>query len=278
MFMGGESPAEGGFDCTGLVWYVYNQMSDVDISLSQAGRSKSALANAGTKITDISNFLPRDIVQFDYPHVGIYIGNNTIIEARKSGTRVNYRAINSYSQVSYAIRLSSVTQGQITNVTEEKRPDKPAFKDVNDSYTTSTGATFYWNNVSNATTYGLILDKYNDASNSYEWYESYWNINSGYNQALPAGKVHFPYVNNYYKGTFNDIREGQWYTDSVANAYKLGLMKGDSPTSFNPHGDVTIAEAITMAARIHCIYTTKKENFVQSGKWYQFSSRIIPKA
>ena len=108
---GGESPEEGGFDCTGLVWYVYNKMSGVNITLSQAGRSKSALASAGTKITGISNFLPGDIVQFDYAHVAIYIGDNTIIEASKPGTRIRYRTINSYSQVSYAIRLSSVTQG-----------------------------------------------------------------------------------------------------------------------------------------------------------------------
>jgi len=108
---GGESPEEGGFDCTGLVWYVYNKMSGVNISLEQAGRSKAALANAGTKIYGISNFLPGDIVQFEYAHVAIYIGDNTIIEAQKSGTRVKYRTINSYSQVAYAVRLSAVTQG-----------------------------------------------------------------------------------------------------------------------------------------------------------------------
>ena len=48
-------------------------------------------------------------------------------------------------------------------------------------------------------------------------------------------------------------------------------MKGNSKTTFNPYGKVTIAEAITMAARIHSIYTTGSENFVQSSesKWYQ---------
>lgn len=108
---GGESPSEGGFDCSGLVYYVYNKMSGVNITLSQAGRGKAALAGAGTKITGISNFLPGDIVQFNYPHVAIYIGDSTIIEAAKSGTMVRTRRITSSSGVEYAVRLSSVTQG-----------------------------------------------------------------------------------------------------------------------------------------------------------------------
>ena len=107
---GGESPEEGGFDCSGLVWYVYNKMSGVNISLEEAGRVRVKLESAGTKITDIHKFLPGDIVQFDYPHVAIYIGNNTIIEAQKRGTRIKYRTINSYSQVAYAIRLNSIKQ------------------------------------------------------------------------------------------------------------------------------------------------------------------------
>ena len=111
---GGESPSEGGFDCSGLVWYVYNQMSGVNISLSQAGRSKSALLNAGAKIIGISNFMPGDIVQFDYAHVAIYIGNSTIVEAAKAGTRIRTRTINSNSQVDYAIRLPAIIQDSNT--------------------------------------------------------------------------------------------------------------------------------------------------------------------
>ena len=61
-------------------------------------------------------------------------------------------------------------------------------------------------------------------------------------------------------------------------------MKGKSATSFVPYGDVTVAEAITMAARIHSIYTTGSENFVASGQWYQvyldyaYKNGIITKA
>lgn len=74
----------------------------------------------------------------------------------------------------------------------------------------------------------------------------------------------------YFQGQFTDVAANQWFTNSVAEAFGLGLMKGNSADTFNPYGDVTLAEAITMACRIHSIYTNGTESFVQTGsKWYQ---------
>ena len=81
--------------------------------------------------------------------------------------------------------------------------------------------------------------------------------------------VHFSRIKSYTKNLFSDVPESAWYASSVASAYELGLMKGNSDTTFNPSGDVTVAEAITMATRIHSIYSTGREDFTQSGKWYQ---------
>lgn len=81
--------------------------------------------------------------------------------------------------------------------------------------------------------------------------------------------IHFERQTIYFLDQFKDVPAEQWFTKSVASAFELGLMKGNSATTFNPYGDVTIAEAITMAARIHSIYITGTENFAQSGKWYQ---------
>lgn len=84
----------------------------------------------------------------------------------------------------------------------------------------------------------------------------------------PNGFVYFTDKYNY-RGQFTDVRSGQWYTDNVAAAYRLGLMKGNSETLFNSRGNVTVAEAITMAARIHSIFYTGGEYFMQTGvKWY----------
>ena len=82
-------------------------------------------------------------------------------------------------------------------------------------------------------------------------------------------EVHFPKMTVYFQGQFSDVPANQWFTNNVANAFSFGLMKGNSATTFNPYGDVTVAEAIAMAARIHSIYTTGTENFTQGTPWYQ---------
>lgn len=106
---GGESPEEGGFDCTGLVWYVYNRMSGLNISLSQAGRSKAALADAGEKIYDHASFLPGDVIQFTYAHVAIYVGDGRVVHARTTGTMIQETDLN-YNNVEYAVRYPGVLQ------------------------------------------------------------------------------------------------------------------------------------------------------------------------
>ena len=74
----------------------------------------------------------------------------------------------------------------------------------------------------------------------------------------------------YFQGQFADVPADQWFTSGVASAFEFGLMKGNGD-GFNPYGDVTLAEAITMAARINSIYTTGGESFDQSvgNAWYQ---------
>jgi len=83
---GGTSPS--GFDCSGLVQYVYAQHG---IKLP---RVASDQANAGTKISSMSQLLPGDLVCFSnnnngyIDHIGIYIGNNQIIHASSSAGKV----------------------------------------------------------------------------------------------------------------------------------------------------------------------------------------------
>jgi hypothetical protein len=88
--------------------------------------------------------------------------------------------------------------------------------------------------------------------------------------AFAAGSLdNFKRVNTYTQGQFADVSASSWYAGNVASAYELGLMKGSSKTQFNTDGNVTIAEAIAMAARLHCIYTTGTEHFSEGNPWYQ---------
>lgn len=83
-------------------------------------------------------------------------------------------------------------------------------------------------------------------------------------------QVHFPKTAVYTQGQFTDVAANRWYTGSVAAAVEFGLTKGDGGL-FRPTDSVTIAEAVTLAARIHSIYETGKDSFAQSAgkKWYQ---------
>ena len=67
----------------------------------------------------------------------------------------------------------------------------------------------------------------------------------------------FQKVSTYTYGQFADVNENDWYginqQGAVANAFEYGLMKGTDSSTFNPTGDITIAEAITIAARVHSI-------------------------
>lgn len=84
-----------------------------------------------------------------------------------------------------------------------------------------------------------------------------------------GGLDHFPKKNQYTSAMFSDVRESDWFYENVKAVYEYGLMIGDSPTKFRPNGNVTIAETITLAARLHSIYQTGKNDFETSTPWYQ---------
>ena len=48
---------------------------------------------------------------------------------------------------------------------------------------------------------------------------------------------------------FTDVADGKWYANEVQTAYEMSLMNGMGGGLFSPDGDVTVAEAVTMAAR-----------------------------
>lgn len=82
---GGESPA--GFDCSGLVAYVYAQ---VGVSLPHY---TGAQWNAGVPVSR-SDLQPGDLVFFDgLGHVGIYIGGNEFIHAPHTGDVVKISSL-----------------------------------------------------------------------------------------------------------------------------------------------------------------------------------------
>lgn len=88
--------------------------------------------------------------------------------------------------------------------------------------------------------------------------------------AFAAGTLsNFRNVNTYRNGLFSDVSSRAWYADGVRSAYELGLMQGTGGNKFSPGNTLTLAEAVTLAARLHCIYYNGSDNLKQSGStWY----------
>ena len=69
--------------------------------------------------------------------------------------------------------------------------------------------------------------------------------------------------------TFKDVKPDDWFYDNVKAAYELGLMVGNRSGAFDPDGDLTLAQAITVASRIHSIYSTGTDAFSRTEPWYK---------
>ena len=83
---GGETP-ESGVDCSGLVRYVFQQVTGVTLP-----RTSKELSRLGNKVAS-ADLAPGDLVffntrRFAFSHVGIYVGDNRFIHAPRRGREV----------------------------------------------------------------------------------------------------------------------------------------------------------------------------------------------
>ena len=87
--------------------------------------------------------------------------------------------------------------------------------------------------------------------------------------AEKSGFQNFKKTAKYTDGIFSDVKETDWYRESVAAAYELGLMQGGGDGTFNAAGNVTIAETLVLADKLHSIFNTGSAKFTTGEPWYQ---------
>ncbi len=90
---GGNSPVTG-FDCSGLVAYVYREAWGIRLPHNTRAQSE-----AGVPVS-LAELQPGDLVFYDtekrpFSHVGIYMGNGQFVHAPKSGARVRVESLES---------------------------------------------------------------------------------------------------------------------------------------------------------------------------------------
>ena len=84
-----------------------------------------------------------------------------------------------------------------------------------------------------------------------------------------VGAAQFEKTAQYTDGMFSDVQNGAWYKDYVQSAYELTFMNGTGEGKFSPDGNVTLAQAVTVAARVNAIYNGKTSPANStSGAWY----------
>lgn len=102
---GGESMAEGGFDCSGLLWAAFKNagISMPRVSFSQARRGRRV---------SLDQLQPGDLVAWDHKpgddgadHIALYIGNGQIIEAAHTGTKIRIRKVGR-NEGAWGVKLS----------------------------------------------------------------------------------------------------------------------------------------------------------------------------
>lgn len=86
---------------------------------------------------------------------------------------------------------------------------------------------------------------------------------------LSASAAVFNQTQSFKSGQFADVKDESWYASSVESAYNLGFMNGTDGKNFSPDGNVTLAQAVTIAARVHAIYNGKTAPVNSTtGNWY----------
>ncbi len=72
-----------------------------------------------------------------------------------------------------------------------------------------------------------------------------------------------------YQNNFSDVPETSWYAQSVSSVYEIELMEGVSENEFDVDSEMSVAQAITIAARLHSIYNDTEIPDVDGGRWFQ---------
>lgn len=90
-----------------------------------------------------------------------------------------------------------------------------------------------------------------------------------------AGMANFQKTREY--PGFSDVSSTAWYAKEVRQAYELGLVNGTGNGAYQPDGDVSVAEAITIAAQLNAAYNG--ERFTPGGSpWYMNAvNRLVEK-
>ena len=85
--------------------------------------------------------------------------------------------------------------------------------------------------------------------------------------AFSVAAAPFEKIQTYSGSMFTDVASDAWYAQDVISSYEFGLVNGVGSNKFDPNGTVTVAQAVTLAARFNATYTGETIGQAK-GEWY----------
>ncbi len=76
--------------------------------------------------------------------------------------------------------------------------------------------------------------------------------------------------NETYGQIYRDVSPWAWYAEAVKHCHEYGLLNGTGSDTFSPNTPLSVAQALTVACRIHGIYQTGEDAIVPASgsRWY----------
>ncbi|MGI6205768.1 MAG: S-layer homology domain-containing protein [Anaerovoracaceae bacterium] len=152
---------------------------------------------------------------------------------------------------------STSTDTSDSSSSTDTSSDSSTSTDTSDSTATSDDSTDTSTDTSNENT-GVLDDSSVSTDTTDEIVDSSSSdsgvISDGENvitEDSDAVKVKFDKTRDFSTVSFSDVETADWFYSAVQSAYEMALMTGISDTEFGVDGDVTIAQSVTIAARIY---------------------------
>ncbi len=86
---------------------------------------------------------------------------------------------------------------------------------------------------------------------------------------VTSEKAHLAVSDTPYVFPFTDVPESAWYYESVRGANKMGLINGTSATTYSPGNNMTVCEAMKLAACMHQLYNDGEVTLTGGSPWYK---------
>ena len=95
------------------------------------------------------------------------------------------------------------------------------------------------------------------------------------NANVTIGKANFIKVNKYTK-QFTDVAADAWFEESLGRMFEYGITAGTSATTFSPYDNLSLAQIITLGARVHATYNGCADTaFVNNPGSYWYSPYVM---